>query len=198
VCLQLYQETTGLGLRLNDLTFVDTRKYGSVSAYDHFGWFMRNCSSQQLGRIQRVTIIDESTRAYQPQPGYSLFVKVVNRLCVSSLLEHFCRNYPKAKVIVRLDWNYRVQDEYIICMYALSRILRGRPQFILPSNPATSQGFAGELPRYFSGGLPRNLRFSITKNFSEEHAQRGLSVFYPGGVPRWEVKMARWRHDNGL
>jgi hypothetical protein len=80
VCRQLHQETAGLGLRLNDLTFVDIRTYGRISAYDQFSRFMRNCSSQQLRSIKRATIIDDSTSPYYPYDDPT--ANVMNRLCV--------------------------------------------------------------------------------------------------------------------
>jgi hypothetical protein len=119
---------------------------------------------------------------------------------VNRLLEYFCHKYPKTKVIIRLDWRYRVKKEYIICMDALGRKLRGRSPFLLNNTPtpAPGQHLAGELPRYFGPGLSLNLRFSMTKEFHEEDARRDLSASYSGWQLKSEVKTARWRHNDGI
>jgi hypothetical protein len=119
---------------------------------------------------------------------------------VNRLLEYFCHKYPKTKVIIRLDWRYRVKKEYIICMDALGRKLRGCSPFLLNITliPAPGQYFAGELPSYFGPGLSLNLRFSMTKEFHEEDARRDLSASYSGWQLKSEVKTARWRHNDGI
>jgi hypothetical protein len=99
VCRQLYLETTGLGIRYNDITFVDTCYESRISAYVNFTRFVESCSRKQFDKMRRITIHDSPE--HELEPNWIDYANLVRRCCSTYPVQPFCRNFPKLMVVVR-------------------------------------------------------------------------------------------------
>jgi hypothetical protein len=99
VCRQLYEETSRLCLRYNDLTFCcqdETARRNFITVYDVFDHFHNNCAQHLLGDIRRITKLDDAT---DPPTVLTNFEDLL-----SPPLVRYCREFPQATVLVRFEW----------------------------------------------------------------------------------------------
>jgi hypothetical protein len=100
VCRQLYLETTGLGIRYNDITFVDTWYESRIFAYVNFTRFVESCSRKQIDKLRKIIIHDSQD-----------YRDLVSNCCSNYPVQPFCRNFPKVVVIVKCGGG-----EYMACV----------------------------------------------------------------------------------
>lgn len=156
VCRQLYAETTGLGLRFNDVIFQSHPEDSIVSVYDIFHRFIHNCSPEYLAIIRRIELVDNHQDS--PQRVF-LFVGLQ-----SSDLVRFCQIYDQTTVIVRFDSRSWIGGtQYVRFMVFLHDVLRGVAMF--PCNFHRHENYWDLLFSHIP--CPPNLRFSLTRDFPE-------------------------------
>lgn len=100
VCRQLHQETSGLGLKFNALTFYSTEK---ICALRHFDSFIQECSTTQQRHITKITVVQDNVHnswvwyenfAFESLTGYG----------VAAPLYNFCLTRPDVQAVVRFNW----------------------------------------------------------------------------------------------
>lgn len=200
-CRQLHHEMTGVGLRYNKITFVDTRYKSCRSAYQNFSKFFEDISLQQLRRLRSVILLDPSSH-----------VSNISKKCsYLSLVEIFCNNFPAATVVIRLNvYLFSSQYEgkknaleYLACMEAVYQARYGQhvfPDFFtVDINPPSQQESSQLLHKAFCAAeYPANLRFSFRHGFEEYLVRLALQMEYTHSDVEAKLDVARKLHESGV
>jgi len=202
VCRQLEAETSGLLLRYNAFTFIDTSWSARTNAYQHFTRFVESCSRDHLSRIRRVTIFDGQTPV-----GWTAWRQLQGKCGVGSVVERFCRDFPDSTVIVRLKWKFNTQwhlrCDYVACMDAIHHVRYGVtlfPGYSPRLRPNHSDPMHLQMTtEYFAFQRLSNLRFTHTFAFEERLARRVWEEAGHSGAELEElVKRVKEAHERGI
>jgi hypothetical protein len=196
VCRQLYEETSRLCLRYNDLTFCcqdETARRNFITVYDVFDHFHNNCAQHLLGDIRRITKLDDAT---DPPTVLTNFEDLL-----SPPLVRYCREFPQATVLVRFEWVDAKFETYedIDCMISISQALERPNPF--PSDAGQIFGGLSDILEDYFGTVdcPRNQRFSCSHILDGERVKKntdriGRDV---GDREQW-MTIARKVHEEGI
>lgn len=203
VCRQLYQETTGLALKFNDLTWHGKDRVspsGSSPPAEVYPWhwlerFLFDCSATRLDWIRKITILDNG----HPQKPHDEFHVPFGP---SSLIHHFCVQHPNATVIARFNWqNARSGGGlYIFYMAMVHRSLRGSYPFPFLRGIINRMAMWRQRRRgpWIERQWPSNLRISVSNYFLRGRARDALSSYCPDADVEELVGVAKELHDNGI
>jgi hypothetical protein len=135
-----------------------------AAVYYLFDHFVNHCSPAYLNDIRRIETFDDTTKPPTEQV-------VLERLLSPSLVR-FCREYPKATVILRFAWEYhQVRPLY------LAKALK-RPNPFPRETGGHSGGLAHAMVQHFQvHDCPANLRFSCASWFDAKDTQIDVTAF---------------------
>jgi hypothetical protein len=192
-CRQLYAETTGLGIRYNDITFIDTTKRGRVSAYQHFTRFIEIISRAQLRKVKRVNILDGQTFH---NTHTNTRHELLRKCCHTSPVLKVCQNLPNLVVVVRIRSEKSMTGQSYVQDMDYLRQARERSVYLYGNiddvndlaNPEGSYTFPH----------PPNLRFSHTFEFQEDAVRSMLGGHFSGKRLEDLVDKVRREHDDGI
>jgi hypothetical protein len=186
-----------LGLRFNDLTFINTLP---TSVCHLFTRFVRSCSPAQRNRIKHVTIVD-SWQFIDPSVR-----SVLKSECGSYGVNDSCRMMPAANVSVRIPWiyarTYRDSREIVCAMIALHKA-----RYKLPAMPVRSFGRNEDYYCTVARSLYQDdVRRPMTKNLSfkcdlesdRELAKAHITMLYEGQDLERVLQMFEHVHEEGF
>jgi hypothetical protein len=191
---QLYSETAGMSLRLNDsFTFVDINRHST--SYRDFNRFVAACSASKLSQIRRLILHDAKLLVLHGERPSGTVRSELQRKCrVFSDVNRVCRTFPDVQVVMRLGWEkYMPMMGYIACMDTVYNTRYNEHVF-----PAASTHYRTFVARHFDGTWPANLRFSVTREFLEQLARDEMAVLYKEDEADTMVGFARLLHENGI
>jgi len=193
VCHQLYQETNGLGIRLNSLDFYDTWQYSQPNVYEHFCHALSLCSARNFTQLRRITLVDHKS---MPPTAHQRSFRIRHSF---SSVEQICRGHPHITVIIRFSWEvHQILYNYFSCLNELSLSL-SRKTPLSPYPELLKNGVSYlPMPSYLGSGHPVNLRFTPTRQFPEQIVLRKLSCMFVGERLHEVVKGARQLHEDGM
>jgi hypothetical protein len=152
VCRQLKEETTGLEIRFNKLTFFDMG-YGHAirrpfcSDLIKFGYL---CAPVYLRKIKHIIICDMDGKSYDASLS-QLGMDPVMHATIMSL----CRNYPSTTVTIE-SWPYpTLADTFLLSKYLANA-------WPLPESDILEED-AQDFGPYSITVYPRNLRFAFRR-----------------------------------
>jgi hypothetical protein len=106
----------------------------------------------------------------------------------------FCHRYPDAQVVIRLAWERYVPIMgYVACMDTVYETRHKGRMF-----PATSNRYRNFVARHFDCTWPKNLRFSVTRQFQEQLAPDEMAALYKEDEVDIMVGFARLLNGNGI
>ena len=195
VCQQTYNETDGLSLRFNDLTFHNPwrRSKGEPVIYnDDFTRVLSTSPEHHLDHIQLVTILDKSTRPFEPEQN------ILSLKCgPGSAIARFCASHPHATIIIRFNWRHIMPTRYIECIDTVAYGLRGSSPF--STQPPIADFFLRVLLKCADLEFSDRIRFTLTQEFEEELAyQEFAHMFDSKAEVEAKVAEARRVHDRGV
>jgi hypothetical protein len=167
VCRQLKEETTGLEIRFNKLTFFDMG-YGHAirrpfcSDLIDFGYI---CAPICLRKIKHITICDIDGKSYDASRSQLGMDPVMNATIMS-----LCRNYPSMTVTIE-SWPYpTLADTFLLSRYLAN-------SWPLPESDALEEDALDLSPPSITI-YPRNLRFAFRHPPYPESLQFEIETYY--------------------
>jgi len=174
VCRQLFQETKGLELRCNTLTFRTTHRYQREdlnNGLEYLKDFLSTCSLETKALLKNVTVISNDW----PSASYQFL-----NLGGTSIVD-FCANYPTATITIRLQkftWNIMHPSMMIFTRNIAHTILRGgNPE--LSTSPWIKKSRRPHFVQTDVTGipLPKNLRIMPSSKFKPLKADEPLPLY---------------------
>jgi hypothetical protein len=167
VCRQLKEETTGLEIRFNKLTFFDMG-YGHAtrrpfcSDLIKFGYL---CAPVYLQKIKHITICDIDGKSYDASHSQLGMDPVMNATIAS-----LCRNYPSTTVTIE-SWPYpTLADTFILSKHLANA-------WPLPESDLLEEDAQDFGPPSVTI-YPRNLRFASRHSPYPESLRFELETYY--------------------
>ncbi|KAF2877760.1 hypothetical protein BDV95DRAFT_588794 [Massariosphaeria phaeospora] len=170
VCRQMHDETRGLALALNNLTF-HGRKSGGRTGSRQFEDFLECISSISKNYIHNVTILDERTR--------------------HPMIYDFCRQHPASRVIIRYatavpattGFFSRDPTSWLALHCALRQMFRGDPGVTLVPHHRESQRFDRCCSKLRLNSANTGNRGPFLDNFRLTLSQLHPDELYPVAMP---------------